>query len=520
MRLLAFAAIVFASACSSALAEERASESAKRPNILMISIDDLNDWVGHLGGHPQAKTPHIDSIASRGTFFANAHCQSPLCNPSRTSLFTGLRPSTTGVYALNPWFRQEERFQDLVTLPQAFERQGYVTLACGKNYHDAYPPAPDRRDGVEFTKWGFHGGYMAFPPKPFVNTPGKNKLVDWGPFPESDEGLHEYQVADWAIEQLENPPEAPFFLCVGFRRPHVPCYAPQKYFDLFPEESLIVPEAPADDRDDTPRFSWYLHWNLPEPRLKWLEEAGERKSLVRAYLASLAYTDAQVGRVLAALKESGLEQETIVVLWSDHGWHLGEKLITGKNTLWEPSTRIPLVCAGPGIVEGARCDEAVELLDIYPTLIELCGLPPRNGLEGQSLLPQLRDPTAPREAPAITTHGPGNHGIRDERWRYIRYADGSEELYDLQTDPEELKNLADEPGSRAEIERLAKWLPKSDAAPMKGSKIRLVELKDGVVYWEGDPIEPGAPIPGIEIAEGPTAPKPPARPRARATQGR
>lgn len=492
----------------------------KRPNVLMISIDDLNDWTGHLGGHPQAKTPHLDSVAARGTSFTNAHCQAPLCNPSRTSLFTGLRPSTTGVYALNPWFRQEEKYADLVTLPQAFERQGYITLACGKNYHDAYPPAEDRRDGVEFTKWGTHGGYTAFPPEPFVKTPGGNKLVDWGPFPASDEGLHEYQVADWAIEQIKHPPQAPFFLCVGFRRPHVPCYAPQKYFDLFPEETLIVPDAPADDRDDTPRFSWYLHWDLPEPRLKWLDEAGERKSLVRAYLASLAYTDAQVGRVLAALKESGLENETIVVVWSDHGWHLGEKLITGKNTLWEPSTRVPFLLAGPGVTAGARCGEAVELLDLYPTLLDLCGLPPREGLEGQSLLPQLRDAKTSREAPAITTHGPGNHGVRDERWRYIRYADGSEELYDLEADPEELNNLAGVPKAKPTIDRLAKWLPKSDAAPIPGSKQRLVELKDGVVYWEGDAIPPSAPIPGVEVEQRPPAPERPARPRGRATSQR
>lgn len=478
----------------------------------MISIDDLNDWVGHLGGHPQAKTPHLDSIAARGTSFANAHCQAPLCNPSRTSVFTGLRPSTTGVYALDPWFRQEAKYADFVTLPQAFERAGYVTLACGKNYHDAYPPAADRRDGVEFTKWGFHGGYTAFPKEPFVKTPGGNKLVDWGPFPESDEGLHEYQVADWAIEQIKHPPDAPFFLSVGFRRPHVPCYAPQKYFDLFPEASLIVPDAPADDRDDTPRFSWYLHWDLPEPRLKWLDEAGERKSLVRAYLASLAYTDAQVGRVLAALKESGLEQETIVVVWSDHGWHLGEKLITGKNTLWEPSTRVPFLFAGPGIAADARCDEAVELLDLYPTLLDLCDLPPQEGLEGLSLTPQLRDAKAPREEPAITTHGPGNHGVRDERWRYIRYADGSEELYDLEADPEELHNLADSEESKPTIERLAKWLPDSNAAPMPGSRQRLVELKDGVVYWEGKAIPSGAPLPGVEIEQRPPAPRRPARP--------
>lgn len=161
----------------------------------------------------------------------------------------------------------------------------------------------------------------------------------------------------------------------------------------------------------------------------------------------------------------------------------------------------------------------MELLDLYPTLLELCGLPSQEGLEGQSLLPQLRDPERPRETPAITTHGPGNHGVRDERWRYIRYADGSEELYDLEADPEELNNLAADSEAKATIDRLAKWLPKFDAAPLEGSKPRLVELKEGVVYWEGQAIEPNAPIPGIEIAEGQDAPERPARSRAKQATG-
>jgi arylsulfatase A-like enzyme len=469
--------------------------AAARPNILFIAIDDLNDWVGCLGGHPQVRTPHMDRLAKRGTVFLNAHCQSPLCNPSRTSVLTGLRPSTTGVYALNPWFRTAAPFKDHVTLPQYLMAHGYTTLTTGKVYHDAYPPKEARANGREFTVWGYHGSFAPRPAKKFVATPDKIALMDWGVFPERDEQQDDWKVADWAIEQLKSPPKQPFFLAVGLRHPHVPCYATQKWFDLYPDDRLVMPPVKDDDRADTPRFSWYLHWRLPEPRLAWLKEANQWRPLVRAYLASISFVDSQVGRVLDALDASGLAGNTIVVLWSDHGWHLGEKGITGKNTLWERSTRVPLIFAGPGVARGARCERPAELLDIYPTLAELCGLPRKDGLDGHSLVPQLKDAKAPREWPAITTHGPSNHGIRSEQWRYIRYADGSEELYDLRSDPNEWTNLAADVRHTATKRELARWLPKVNAPPVAGSSTRLIELRNGVPYWEGKPIGADEKIP-------------------------
>ena len=209
-----------------------------------------------------------------------------------------------------------------------------------------------------------------------------------------------------------------------------------------------MPPVAEDDRDDIPGFAWYLHWKLPEPRLSWLREAGQWRPLVRAYLASTSFMDSQVGRVLDALEATGHADDTVVVLWSDHGWHLGEKGITGKNSLWERSTRVPLIFAGPGIAPGARCAQPVELLDLYPTLVELAGLPSKRGLEGHSLVPLLKDSEAPRPWPAITTHNQGNHAVRSRDWRYIRYADGSEELYDHRADPNEWKNLASDPRLR------------------------------------------------------------------------
>ncbi|MCC2667678.1 MAG: arylsulfatase family protein [Armatimonadetes bacterium] len=493
-RLLVLLAIV---AAALTLAPTRSRAAAERPNVLFIAIDDLNDWIGCLDGHPQVKTPNIDRLARRGTLFASAHCQAPLCNPSRASLLTGMRPSTTGVYALDPWFRTADSWRDHITLPQYFAANGYRTLTTGKIFHDAYPPAARRTDGLEFSEWGYHGNMGPRPPQKFVTTPDPNPLVDWGVYPPRDEDQEDWKVADWAISRLRAPQirEQPFFLSVGFRRPHVPCYASQKWFDLYPEQTLVMPPVKPDDRSDTPRFSWYLHWKLPEPRLGWLERERQWRPFVRGYLASISFVDSQVGRVLDALEASGQADRTIVVLWSDHGFHMGEKGISGKNTLWERSTRVPLIFAGRGVKAGARCERPVELLDMYPTLAELAGLPVKGGLDGHSLAPLLKDAKAPRAWPALTSHGPNNHSVRTEKWRYIRYADGSEELYDEKQDPNEWTNLAAKPEHAGTKRELARWLPQVNAAPLPGGTTRLIELRNGLPFWEGKPIGAADPIP-------------------------
>jgi arylsulfatase A-like enzyme len=272
----------------------------------------------------------------------------------------------------------------------------------------------------------------------------------------------------------------------------VPCFASQKWFDLYPSDSVVMPEVKEDDRNDVPDFAWYLHWKLPEPRLSWLVKQGEWRPLVQSYLATISFVDSQVGRVLAALKESGHADDTVVVLWSDHGWHLGEKGITGKNTLWERSTHVPLIFAGPGVAAGASCSQPAELLDMYPTLVELCGLPApvATPLEGHSLLPQLKDASATREWPAITTHNQNNHTVRSEHWRYIRYADGSEELYDHRTEPNEWTNLAADKQHQDTIRDLARWLPQTNAPPAPGSRARLLVKVNGGWMWEHQPIVP------------------------------
>ncbi len=365
-----------------------------RPNVLLIAVDDLNDWVGCLGGHPQARTPNIDRLARRGTLFTNAHCQAPLCNPSRSSLLTGLRPSTTGIYSLQPGIRAVEATKDCVTLPQHFAAHGYSTFAAGKVFHDGSIPPRDR--AKEFQAWGSTAG-MPLPPKKLVDTPATIRGMDWGIFPERDEDQADWKIAESAIERLKSPPpDRPSFVAVGFRLPHVPCFASRKWFDLYPDETLVMPKVKEDDRDDVPEFAWYLHWKLPEPRLSWLKGAGQWRPLVRAYLASISFMDSQVGRVLDALEATGRADDTVVVLWSDHGWHLGEKGITGKNSLWERSTRVPLIVAGPGVAAGARCGRPVELLDLYPTLAE----PLRPAREGGPGGPQPRPAVEGRGCPA------------------------------------------------------------------------------------------------------------------------
>lgn len=468
-----------------------AQEEKRPPNILMIAIDDLNDWIEPLGGHPQVKTPAMASLSTKGVLFRNAHCQSPLCNPSRTSALTSLRPSTTGVYGLAPWFRDLEAFRATLSIPQFFQDQGYRTYGGGKLFHGWQARQPKKGARPEFEHWGPGSGPGKMPKQKLVGeTPnGNNPWVDWGLFG-SDEDRADWKCAEWAAKKLTSLPEdEPFFLGVGFFCPHVPCYASQKWWDLYPEDTLQLPPSPDDDLEDCSPFSEYLHWRLPEPRIAWLRERKEHRNLVRAYLAAISYVDSQVQRVLNALERSPFRENTVIVLWSDHGYHLGEKGMTGKTTLWSRSTRVPLIMAGPGIEPGI-CDEPVELLDLFPTLAEKAGFEPPAHVEGLSLLPQLLDPATPRKRPAITTHNPGNFSIHDLQFNLIRYADGSEELYDMKADPHEHQNRIKEPALGPVVDRLRNWIPKKFAGLAEGSRHRILEQRRDGWYWEGTRIDP------------------------------
>lgn len=420
----------------------------------------------------------------------------------------GLRPTTTGIYGLAPWFRTIPKWRDRVTLAQHFEHNDYRTMGAGKIYH-SWRQATKDSPLAEFRVTGPTGGVGTKPPHKLIPpTPmGNHPLMDWGVWPldNDDTSKGDYQVASWAVEQIQaakaTSPDEPFFLAAGFFLPHVPCYATQKWFDLYPDDDSVLPEIQANDRQDTPRFSWYTHWNLPEPRLKWVRENDQYRNLVRSYLACTSFVDAQVGRIVDAVDAAGMADNTVIVLWGDHGWHLGEKEITGKNTLWDDGTRVPMIFAGPGIAKGGRVNQPAELLDIYPTLIDLCDLSPRDDLEGLSLLPQLRDADTKREAPAVTSHNQGNHGVRSEDYRYIRYADGSEELYDMRSDPNEWMNLITESGDDPEIQSIVlqhrRWIPRIDVPPAPGSAHRVLtyDASTDEAVWEETVIRRGDPIP-------------------------
>jgi arylsulfatase A-like enzyme len=431
------------------------AERPARPNVLFVAIDDLNDWTGFLGGQPGARTPNLDKLAARGQVFTRAYCNAPACNPSRASLLCGVRPSTSGVYHNDqPW---RPVLRDAVTLPQHFTAAGYDVRGGGKIFHNSYNDLPS------WQEWHREKGNPAPAEKP-VNGIPRAAHFDWGPVAAADADMGDFKTVSWASEYLSQSHEKPFFLAVGLIKPHLPWYVPQSYFDLFPLDGVTLPPVRAGDLDDVPAAG--VRIANPNGDHARVLAANQWRPAVRGYLASIAFADAQVGRLIEALDRSPHAANTIVVLWGDHGWHLGEKEHWRKFALWEEATRVPLIVLAPGRTKaGARCVRTVSLLDLYPTLVDLCGLPAKPGLEGRSLAPLLADPNAPWAHPAVTTHGRENHAVRDERWRYIRYADGSEELYDHDADPQEWTNLAgsSDPAAVAAKRALARSLPERNA---------------------------------------------------------
>jgi arylsulfatase A-like enzyme len=431
-----------------ASAPGRQAEAAARPNVLFIVIDDLNDWVGCLGGNPQARTPNIDRLAERGVLFTNAHAPAPACNPCRSAVMTGIAPHRSGLYDQRPGFRSV--LPGALTLPQRLHAAGYATLGSGKVFHHAFPDPQSWQSYFPSKESAIPADVAKRKLEPILgNLYGAE--VD-APASELGDGI----VADWIAATLARPPDQPFFLACGFYRPHTPWTAPAESFARFPLDEIELPAAPADDLDDVPAAGREL--------ARAVESAsGDARRAVRAYLACTSFVDDQVGRVIAALDASPRAQDTIVVLWSDNGFHLGEKQAWSKQTLWEESTRVPLIVVTPGRAGERRCARPVSLQDLTPTILELCGVERPESMDGRSLVPLLEDPLAAWDPPALSTSGFGNHALRSERWRYIRYADGSEELYDHSVDPGELRNLAADPDLATVKAELARWLPTEEA---------------------------------------------------------
>ncbi len=437
------------------------SETTDRPNFLFIAVDDLNDWIGCLGGHPQVRTPNIDRLAQRGLVFANTSCPAPICTPARTAVLTGIHPANSGLYFLQPWrFREVTALRDVVTLPQYMGQQGYHTMAAGKVFHGENDPA----SFSEIAQLDTSGWKPDHP----VSYAEKGPLWDWGMVEAGSGPTPDEAVANWAIDRLQHEYDAPFFMGIGFVHPHVPMYASPEWFDLYPPGQTILPDPGDEAMGGIGQFALQLTYSSPAPRHEDVVQRGLWEYAVRSYLATISYMDAQLGRVLEALDASVHAANTIIVFWADHGFHLGEKQRWAKRSLWEESARAPMIFAGPGVQPG-QTDLSTGTIDLYPTLVDLAGLPMPDGLDGHSLVPLLQGRTDHWRDATICTFGPGNHGVRSRHWRYIHYADGSEELYDHTQDPDEHHNLAGQPKYAEVIARHREWLPAEDAPLVPGS---------------------------------------------------
>ena len=467
---------------------QSAPADGTHPNVLFIAIDDMNDWVGFLDTHPQIQTPHMDALAAEGISFTNAHAPAPICGPSRTAIMSGLWPTSNGIYTNAINYR--EQLPHLISLPAYFRQNGYHVMGAGKIFHAGATKIPEDA----FDEYGDAGSSSAPFTKeelsldkqtPFnrVTKNGKefrlplNGIIadrhwrstntfDWGPVDLPDEMFSDTKTSNWAIDKLQQNREKPFFLAVGFHRPHQPLFNPKRFHDLYPPESVVLPPTQEDDLSDVPRAGreYALAPNTSGLHAS-VAQYGEWENAVSSYLASISYVDELVGNIMAALNESAYADNTLVVLWSDHGWHLGEKEHWGKATGWYRSTRIPLLIIPPrnqspdGFEPHSESARMVNLLDLAPTIADMTNVPLKKEWEGSSLLPLIKDPDREWQTWTHTTFGRGNHTISTPRWQYIHYFDGAAELYDLQRDPDEFVNLANDPSYAEVIERLRQFVP-------------------------------------------------------------
>lgn len=440
---------------------ELVPDADTQPNVLFITVDDLNDYIEVLGGHPESVTPNLNALAARGTLFTNAHSAAPICHASRTALLTGVSPATSGVYANSTRFRDSPVLANAKTIPEQFASNGYESVGAGKIFHRAHPEAWS----AYFPSLTDHRPDDPVSPIVLSGVSGLAPQFDWGPLDIPDGEMGDHQVGTWIVNRIKNGSgQVPEFIACGFFRPHLPLYVPEKYFNPWDASNITLPLTLANDLDDVPSSAFTDSINNDDHGA--IVAAGKWKEAVRAYLAAVRFSDAQLGRVIAALDDSALARNTIVVLCSDHGWHLGEKSAWRKNSLWEESTRVPLIIVAPGLTEpGTRCDELVSLLDVYPTLIDLADISNPGALEGTSLVPQLVDPTTPRTDPVLTTRSQFSHSVRTDRYRFSRHSNGEEELYDHSVDANEWFNLAGDPDYAAVIEQLEASIPANPTPP-------------------------------------------------------
>ncbi len=466
---------------------ETPQTKSTQANVLFIAVDDLNDWVRLYGGHEQAKTPNIDALAAMGSVvFQNAHCAGPVCGPSRSALLSGFMPHRSGVYGNSQNMLNAPLVKTHATLPEYFAKHGYETISRGKIFHAHASASGADKGQWAFEKWHPGEGGVSVDRKKVTSRdknlingkPGPKSAYTkrggsefaWGPTQGPTEQTRDFKTAVWASNQLSRKHDRPFFLAVGLSKPHLPFYAPQSFFDLYPIDQVKANPILVDDLDDIlmpngkPKFK-------PSNDFLWLKQNDLLEEVTQAYLACVSYADACVGEIIDGLQNGPNAENTIVVLWGDHGWHLGEKLRYRKATGWIESTRLPLLIRTPEMKQQKDCRRPVNLIDLFPTLIDYCGLPAKAEIDGKSLVPLLKDPAARWDAATVTIFGKRNASIIGQRWHFISHHDGTEELYDLDEDPLEWNNLANNMSGAAGMarDRLAKFVPESFVDPIDAS---------------------------------------------------
>lgn len=425
------------------------------PNVLFIVVDDLRDWTGYSTAFSGVKTPNLNKLAQMGMVFTNAYCAAPVCSPSRTALLSGISPAKTGMYDNGQSW--EGALRKAETLTRKFMNSGYYVAGFGKIYHGE----GDIKNWDEF----IYGEYSPLPDS------CENYYALGNPLNIADSLTGDWKRATNAIKVLDRGVDKPLFLACGIVKPHTPWNVPQKYFDMYAMKDIRIPEVYQNDLDDIPeigkKIAGKMHYDQYGKSIYWTHKAivdsGLWQTNIRAYMASITYADAQIGRLIDAWQESEYSENGIIVIMGDNGWHHGEKEHWSKRTLWEESTRVPLIIVVPGLTKpGIYCTSPVSLLDIYPTLVDLCGLEPKQGLDGLSLKPLLVDPTIPWNRPVVTIWGQDNVSVRTKEWRYIQYCDNTKELYNQNTDPNEWHNLLFETESKYDtiIQKMQKWIPK------------------------------------------------------------
>ena len=469
--------------CNSQMRMVSASPQAhlNKKNILFLAIDDLRDYVNCLGGYEgKVYTPNIDKLAARGVLFTNAQCDSPACAPSRAAILSGLKPYSSGAYCNNhKLFMRSPILSQCTTLSRHFMNNGYHAAETGKIHHELwldYIGEADNWDEVFPSKSNCSviGGWPPIGKKLPLRKSRKGTNVwdpvdfDWGPLSCGETDMPDWKQAEWIEEWLQRKHDKPFFLAYGTHMPHVPMYVPQKYFDMYPLQEIKLPTIRKNDLDDVPEMAQKLA-NVGNGLNEIATVDNDWKEPIQAYLAAISFVDDCIGKIIAALDKSAYRDNTIIVFWGDNGWHLGEKTIWQKFSLWEESTRVPLIIAAPGVSRsGGKCSNPVNLSDIYPTLVELCNLPqPQQKLDGLSLRFLLENPNAKWERPALTSNSYKCYSLRFEQWRYTRYADGTEELYDHENDPKEWNNLANIAEYNEIKKRCKKWLPEKNENPLE-----------------------------------------------------